>query len=145
MMSRVVSNIFGVAWGKFIQTGTFDSHARFKTRLCHTGSTNTNSLWFVDDQSQTSIQHNYPCDFMNMKENILFLRNEWTTICEVDKTERIDLGNVFTYMTKHKETMKHKRFRQQQKFFVRCKKIDNNKRRRKQRRRQTRRSWSKKN
>ena len=29
---------------------------------------------------------------MNMKENILFLRNEWTTICEVDKTDRTDLG-----------------------------------------------------
>ena len=33
---------------------------------------------FVDtvDKSQTSIQHNYQCDFMNIKENILFLRNE---------------------------------------------------------------------
>ena len=47
-MSSVLSNIFGVAWGKFIQTGTFDSHARFETRFCHTGSTNTSSLWFVD-------------------------------------------------------------------------------------------------
>ena len=28
------------------------------------------------DQSQTSIEHNYPCNFMNMKENILFLGNE---------------------------------------------------------------------
>ena len=52
-----------VAWGKFVQTGTFGSHARFETRFCHTGSTNTSSLWFVDtfDQSQTSIQHNHPC------------------------------------------------------------------------------------
>ena len=29
---------------------------------------------------------------MNMKENILFLRNEWTTADEVDKTDRTDLG-----------------------------------------------------
>ena len=51
-------------------------------------------MWFVDtfDQSQTSIQHNYPCDFMNMKENILFLRNEWTTTGDVDKTDRTALG-----------------------------------------------------
>ena len=27
-----------------------------------------------------------------MKENIFFLRNEWTTIGEVDKTDRTDLG-----------------------------------------------------
>ena len=44
------------------------------------------------DQSQASIQHNYLCDLMNMKENILFLRNEWTTADEVDKTDRTDLG-----------------------------------------------------
>ena len=83
-----------VALGKFIQTGTFDSHARFETWFCHTGSTNTSSLWFVDtfDKSQTSIQHNYPYHFMNMKENILFLRNEWTTTGEVDKTDRTALG-----------------------------------------------------
>ena len=64
-----------VAWGKFIQTGTFDSHACFETPFYHTGSTNTRSLWFVDtfDQSQTSIHHNNPCDLVNMKENILFL------------------------------------------------------------------------
>ena len=30
---------------------------------------------------------------MNMKENILFLRNEWTTAGEVDKTDRTELGN----------------------------------------------------
>ena len=72
----------------------FDSHACFETRFCHTGSTNTRSLWFVDtfDQSQTSIQHSCLCDFMNMKENILFLRNEWTTTGDVDKTDRTDLG-----------------------------------------------------
>ena len=29
---------------------------------------------------------------MNMKENILFLRNEWTTTSEVDKTDRTELG-----------------------------------------------------
>ena len=29
---------------------------------------------------------------MNMKENILFLGNEWTTTGEVDKTDRTDLG-----------------------------------------------------
>ena len=29
---------------------------------------------------------------MNMKENILFLRNEWTTTGEVDKTDRTELG-----------------------------------------------------
>ena len=38
------------------------------------------------------MQHNYPCDFMNMKENILFLRNESTATGEVDKTDRTDLG-----------------------------------------------------
>ena len=77
-----------MAWGKFIQTGTFDSHARFETRFCHTGSTNTCSLWFVDtfDKSQTNIQRSYLCDFMNIKENILFLRNEWTT-GEFDKSD----------------------------------------------------------
>ena len=94
MMSSVLSKILG--WPAEIRpkTGTFDSHARFETRFCHTGSTNTSSLWFVDtfDQSQTSMQHNYPCDFMNMKENILFLRNEWTTTGDADKTDRTDLG-----------------------------------------------------
>jgi len=29
---------------------------------------------------------------MNIKENILFLSNEWTTVGEVDKTDRTDLG-----------------------------------------------------
>ena len=29
---------------------------------------------------------------MNMKENILFLRNEWTTTGDADKTDRTDLG-----------------------------------------------------
>ena len=29
---------------------------------------------------------------MNMKENIIFLRNEWTTTGEVDKTDRTQLG-----------------------------------------------------
>ena len=29
---------------------------------------------------------------MNMKDNILFLRNEWTTTGDVDKTDRTDVG-----------------------------------------------------
>ena len=29
---------------------------------------------------------------MNMKENVLFLRNEWTTTDEVDKTDSIEPG-----------------------------------------------------
>ena len=29
---------------------------------------------------------------MNMKENIIFLRNEWTSTGEVDKTDRTELG-----------------------------------------------------
>ena len=29
---------------------------------------------------------------MNMKENVLFLRNEWTATGEVDKTDRTELG-----------------------------------------------------
>ena len=29
---------------------------------------------------------------MNMKENILFLRNEWTTTGDVDKTDSTELG-----------------------------------------------------
>ena len=29
---------------------------------------------------------------MNMKENILFLRNEWTNTGEVDKTDGTELG-----------------------------------------------------
>ena len=79
VMSSVLSNILGWPRGNSSkQVRTFDSHARFETRFCHTGSINTCSLWFIDtfDKSQTSIQHNYPCDFINMKENILFLRNE---------------------------------------------------------------------
>ena len=94
MMSSVPFKHFRVAWGKFIQTGTFDSHARFETQFCHTGTTNTCSLRFVDtfDKSQTSIQHNYPCDFMNMKENSLFLRNERTTTGEAYKTDSTEPG-----------------------------------------------------
>ena len=77
MMSSVLSNILGWPGGN-----------SSKQVSVTTGSTNTSSLWFVDtfDKSQTSTQHNYPCDFMNMKENILFLRNERTTTGEVDKT-----------------------------------------------------------
>ena len=29
---------------------------------------------------------------MNMKENVLFLRNEWTTTDDVDKTDRTEPG-----------------------------------------------------
>ena len=54
---------YRVVWGKSVQTGKLDLHARFETRFYQTGSTSTSSLLFVDnfDQSQTSIQHNYPC------------------------------------------------------------------------------------
>ena len=56
MISSVLSDILGWPGGKFIQTGTFDLHARFETRFCHTGSANTSSLWFVVtfDQLQTA-------------------------------------------------------------------------------------------
>ena len=127
MMSSVLSNILrGPGGNSSKQVHLIHMHAsRHNSEYCHTGSTNTSSLWFVDtfDKSQTSIQHSHPCDFMNMKENILFLRNEWTTTGEVDKTDRTDLRKwgVFTYATKHKETMKHKRSRQKT-FFVKCKK-----------------------
>ena len=88
IMSSVLSNILGWPGGNSSKQVRLYSHAHFETWLCHTGSTNT------FDKSQTSIQHNYPCDFMNMKENILFifLRNEWTTTGEVDKTDRTELG-----------------------------------------------------
>ena len=32
-------------------------------------------------QSQTSIQHNYLCDLMNMKENIFSSSEEWVNNC----------------------------------------------------------------
>ena len=95
MMSSVLSNILGWPGGNVSKQVRLYSHAHFETWLCHTGSTNTCSLWFVDtfDKSQTSIQHNYTCDFMNMKEEkYIFLRNEWTTTGEVDKTNRTDPG-----------------------------------------------------
>ena len=40
---------------------------------------------------------------MNMKEHILFLRNEWTTTGEVDKSERTDPGNRFPETQGNKE------------------------------------------
>ena len=84
----------------------FDSHMHFKTRFGHIGSTNTSS-WFVDtfDKLQTSIQHNYPYDFMNMKENIPFFcgMSEQLLVRLTKLMEQIK-GNVFTYTTKHKET-----------------------------------------
>ena len=39
------------------------------------------------------------------------VRNQWTTAGEADKIEQ-SYRNVLTYATKHKETGKHKRFRQ---------------------------------
>ena len=44
---------------------------------------------------------------MNMKENILFLRNERTTTSEVDKTDRTDLGkciHLYNVTQGNKET-----------------------------------------
>ena len=79
--------------------------------------------------------------FMNMKENFLFLRNEWTTTGEVDKTDRTrEMYSPIRWNTRKKGNTSafDKRI-----VFVRCKKIDNNKRRKKQRRRQTRGSWYK--
>ena len=162
---------FRVAWGIFIQTGTFDSHARLETRFCHTGPTNTSSLWFVDtfDKLQTSIQHNYACDFMNMKENILFLRNEWTTTAhskhwfttaflpleegdgkrcsecattgEVDKTDRT--REMYSPIRQNTRKQWNTSAFDRKLSSSGARKIDNNKRRRNQRRRQTR-SWRKK-
>ena len=48
-------------------------------------------------------------------------RNEWATVGEVKKIEQI-WGNVLTYATKHKNTMKHNRFGQKI-VFIRCKKM----------------------
>ena len=83
MMSTVLSNNLGWPRGnspKQVRLIHMHASRHDYVTLAHwlIGSTNTSSLWFIDtfDQSQTSIQHNYPCDFMNMKENILFLRNE---------------------------------------------------------------------
>ena len=39
----------------------------------------------------STLQHNYPCDLMNMKETF-FLINEWTTAGEADKIDGTDLG-----------------------------------------------------
>ena len=62
---------------------------------------------------------------MNMKENIFFSSSssseEWVNDGEVGKTDRTDLGK-YIYITKYKETRKHKRFRQKI-VFVRCKKL----------------------
>ena len=48
--------------------------------------------------------------------SISLWRKEWTTAGEVDKIEQIR-GNVLTYTTKHKATMKHKCFQQKTAFF----------------------------
>ena len=69
---------------------------------------------------------------MNMKENVIFLRNEWTTTGEVDKTDRTELGkcihlydekqgNKETSKKKKKGNFKHQRFRLKI-VFVGCKK-----------------------
>ena len=57
-----------------------------------------------------------------MKENIIFLRNEWTTTGYVDKTDRMNRSRQM-YSPIGRNTRKHKRFRQKN-VFVRCKKID---------------------
>ena len=62
---------------------------------------------------------------MNMKENILFLRNEWKPTGDVDKTDRTDLEKCIHL---YDETQGGgggggERFRQEI-VFVRCKKTD---------------------
>ena len=74
---------------------------------------------------------------MNMKENILFLRNERTTTGEADKTGRTELGKCIHL---YDETQGNTSAFNNKLSSSGARKIDNNKRRRKQRRRQTRRS-----
>ena len=78
MTCSVLSNILGWPGGNLSK----------EVRLIHMDASRHDSVTlaqstqarcgFVDtfDQSQTSKQHSYACDFMHMKENILFLRNE---------------------------------------------------------------------
>ena len=95
MMSSVLSNILGWPGGnssKQVRLITMHASRHDSVTLAQP---NTCSLWFVGtfDKSQTSLQHNYPCDFMNMKEFVLlFLRNESTTTGEINKTDRTELG-----------------------------------------------------
>ena len=94
MMSSVLSNILGWPGGNsFKQAHLIPVHASRHYSVTLALPTQ-DRCGFVDtvDKSQTSIQHNYPCDFMNMKENVLFLRNEWTTTGAADKTDRTKLG-----------------------------------------------------
>ena len=72
-----------------------------------------------------------------MKENVLFLRNEWTTTGEVDKTDRTDLGKCihqYDVTQRNNETQAlstENCLRQMQE-----KQTNNNERRKKQRRQQ---------
>ena len=110
---------FSGGLGKFIQTGTFDSHTRFETRFCHTGSTNTSSLWFVEtyDKSQTSIQlpvwfHEYERKRSFSEEGV---NNYWWGWQNWQNRTRE------MYSPIRRNTRKHKGFRQKI-VFVRCKK-----------------------
>ena len=58
---------------------------------------------------------------MNMKENILFLRDNRTATGEVDKTDRTDLGKcLYSPIRRNTRKQENKRFRQKS-FFVKCK------------------------
>ena len=142
MMSSVLSNVSGWPGGNSSkQVRLIPMHASRHDSVSLAQPTQS-SLWFVDtfDKSQTSIQHNYQCDFMNIKENILFLRNEWTTTGEVDKTDRTELGKCIHL---YNETQGNISAFDRKLSSPGTRKIDNDKRRRKQRRRQTRRSCCK--
>ena len=72
MMPSVLSNILGWPGGNSSKrVRLIHMHASI---LSHWHNQHKLSVVCSVDQSQTSIQH--PCDFMNMKENLLFLRNE---------------------------------------------------------------------
>ena len=74
MMSSILSNILEWPGGNSSkQVCLIPMHALRHDSVTVAQPTQAR-LWFVDnfDKSQTSIQHNYPCDFMNMKENVLF-------------------------------------------------------------------------
>ena len=60
---------------------------------------------------------------MNMKENILFLRNERTTTGEADKTGRTELGKCI-HLYDETEGNKETQALSTKIVFVRCKKID---------------------
>ena len=84
MMSSIPLTILGwPGWNSSEQVRLIHMHTSRNDSV--TGSTNT--LWFVDtfDQLQMSIQHSYPCDLMNMKENILFLRKSGQLLVRLTK------------------------------------------------------------